>query len=92
MDLKKFFNVVVGARDNIPLKPQPDMLHLAMRQFNTTKTCFLMVGDTINDIASAKAANIESVAIAGGYTDVDVKTLKADYTLDNMRDIISLFK
>ena len=51
-----------------------------------------MVGDTINDIASAKAAHIVSVAIADGYADVDVKTLNADYTLDNMRDIISLFK
>ena len=92
MNLKKFFNVIVGARDSIPLKPQPDMLHLAMRQFNTTQTSFLMVGDTINDVASAKAAHIECVAIAGGYTDVDVKSLKADYALDNMRDIISLFK
>jgi len=92
MNLKKFFTVVVGARDNIPLKPQPDMLQLAMKQFNSIKTSFLMVGDTINDIDSAKAAHIESVAIAGGYTDVDVKTLNADYTLDNMRDIISLFK
>ena len=53
------------------------MLQLAMNQFNTTKTSFLMVGDTINDIASAKAAQIESVAIAGGYTDVDVKKLNA---------------
>ena len=51
-----------------------------------------MVGDTLNDIASARAAHIKSVAIAGGYTDVDLKTLEADYTLENMKDIISLFE
>ena len=28
MNLEKFFNVIVGARDNIPLKPNPDMVLL----------------------------------------------------------------
>ena len=82
----------MGARDNIPLKPQPDMVQLAMRQFDSINKSFVMVGDTINDIASAKAAHIKSVAIAGGYTDVDIQTLEADYSLENMKDIISLFE
>ena len=49
-----------------------------------------MVGDTSNDIDAAKAANIKSIAISGGYTHVNVNTLGADYTLDSMKEITKL--
>ena len=90
MSLKKFFTSVVGARDNIPLKPKPNMLLLAMKGFNTTNKIFYMVGDTSNDIDAARAANIKSVIIAGGYTDKDIKKLGATYTLENMKELIKL--
>ena len=90
MSLKKFFTSVVGARDNIPLKPKPNMLLLAMAGFKTTNKIFYMVGDTSNDIDAASAANIKSVIIAGGYTDKDIKKLGATYTLENMKDLIKL--
>ena len=90
MSLKKFFTSVVGARDNIPLKPKPNMLLLAMAGFKTTNKIFYMVGDTSNDIDAASAANIKSVIIAGGYTDKDIKKLGATYTLENMKELIKL--
>jgi len=92
MNLHKFFSVIVGARDNIPLKPLPDMVLLAMQEFKSTDTLFFMVGDTSNDIDAANAANIKSIAIKGGYTEVDVDKLGADFTFDSMKDIIDLFK
>jgi len=92
MNLHKFFSVIVGARDNIPLKPLPDMVFLAMQEFKSTDTSFFMVGDTSNDIDAANAANIKSIAIKGGYTEVDVDKLGADFTFDSMKDIIDLFK
>ena len=51
-----------------------------------------MVGDTSNDIDAAKAANIKSIAVNGGYTHVDINSLGADYTLETMEEIIDLFK
>jgi len=90
MSLKKYFTTVVGARDNIPLKPDPNMLLLAMEGFKTTNNIFYMVGDTSNDVEAAKAANIKSIVVAGGYTDKDVNRLGANYTLTNMKDIIKL--
>ena len=90
MKLSKFFTTIVGARDNIPLKPEPNMLVLTMEGFNTTNKIFYMVGDTSNDIDAAKAANIKSIAVAGGYTDKDVNNLGATHTLKNMKDIIKL--
>ena len=49
-----------------------------------------MVGDTSNDIDAAKAANIKSIVVKGGYTDKNVYKLGATHTLINIRDIISL--
>ncbi len=90
MNLNKFFTIIVGARDDIPLKPKPNMLLLAMKGFRTTNKMFYMVGDTSNDIDAAKAANIKSIIVAGGYTDKDVNKMGATHTLKNMKDIIKL--
>ncbi len=92
MSLDKFFDVVIGAQDNIPLKPKPDMIKLTINQFNSIKGSFFMVGDTSNDIDAAKSANIKSIAVNGGYTHVDINSLGADYTLDTMEGIIDLFR
>ena len=91
MSLDKFFEVVVGAQDNIPLKPKPDMILLTIDQFNSSNGSFIMVGDTSNDIDAAKSANIKSIAVNGGYTHVDINSLGADYTLETMEEIIDLF-
>ena len=91
MNLDKFFDVVIGAKDNIPLKPKPDMIQITINQFNSIKDSFFMVGDTSNDIDAAKAANIKSIAVNGGYTHVDINSLGADYTLETMEEIIDLF-
>ena len=88
MNLSKFFTTIVGARDNIPLKPKPNMLILTMEGFKTKNKTFYMVGDTSNDIDAAKAANIKSIALAGGYTDKDVYNLGATHAVKNMKDII----
>ena len=91
MSLDKFFKVIIGAQDNIPLKPNPDMILLTIDQFKSNDGTFFMVGDTSNDIDAAKSANIQSIAVNGGYTHVDIKSLGADYTLETMEDIIDLF-
>jgi phosphoglycolate phosphatase len=92
MSLDKFFDVIIGAQDNIPLKPKPDMIQLTINKFNSTKSSFFMVGDTSNDVDAAKSANIKSIAVNGGYTHVDINSLGADYTLETMEEIIELFE
>ena len=92
MSLDNFFDVIIGAQDYVPLKPKPDMIHLAINQFNSIEGYFFMVGDTSNDVDAAKSANIKSIAVNGGYTHVDINFLGADYTLESMEEIIYLFE
>ncbi len=40
MNLSKFFITIVGARDNIPLKPKPNMLILTMEVLTQQTKCF----------------------------------------------------
>ena len=91
MSLDNYFEVIIGAQDNIPMKPKPDMILLTIDQFNSNDKTFFMVGDTSNDIDAAKSANIQSIAVNGGYTHVDINSLGADYILETMEDIIDLF-
>ena len=92
MSLDNFFDVIIGAQNNIPLKPKPDMIELTINKFNSTQSSFFMVGDTTNDVEAAKSANIKSIAVNGGYTHVDINSLGADYTLETMEKIIELFE
>ena len=43
----------------------------------------IMVGDSINDILAAKNANVPSIGVTFGYTDVPMAELKPDVVIDN---------
>ena len=43
----------------------------------------VMVGDSINDILAAKNANVPSIGVTFGYTDVPMAELKPDVVIDN---------
>lgn len=47
----------------------------------------VMVGDSINDIASARNANIPSVGVTFGYTDVPMTELGPDVVIDSYDEL-----
>jgi phosphoglycolate phosphatase len=44
-------------------KPEPEMLHMILMATDVPATATLMVGDSMADIAMAKAAQIDSIAV-----------------------------
>ena len=46
-----------------------------------------MVGDSISDVASARAAGMGVVVIRGGYTSVPVEKLGADRVLESLVEL-----
>ena len=90
MNLSDNFDFIVGAKENVPLKPQRQMIDFICNQYNSNENEFIMVGDTNVDILAAKNAGISSVIVDGGYTNKDCKSLGADIYLNNMSELKSV--
>ena len=67
MDLLDTFDFVIGG-DSLPQrKPSPEPLLHVMNHFNKTPAQTLMIGDSRNDVESARSAEIDCVMLSYGY-------------------------
>ena len=62
-------DVVVGADGSRPLKPAPDGLLYAMEQLGVAPDNVWYVGDSAQDVMTARAAGVRSVAVTWGFQD-----------------------
>ena len=77
------FAAVVGA-DHAPApKPDPRHLFAAIAAAGGEPSRALMVGDSISDIAAARAAAIPSIVVSFGYTEIPAGELGADHLIDH---------
>lgn len=82
-----YFTTVVGARDDLPKKPDPAMLRKAIEGLGAEPTDVLVVGDSGADIGAAKAAGCRSVAIRHGYSRMPVEKLGADMVISTLSEL-----
>jgi phosphoglycolate phosphatase len=87
LGIAAYFNVVVGARDDLPKKPDPAMLRAAMALLGAEPAEVLIVGDSGADIGAAKAAGCRSVAIRHGYSRQPVDQLGADIVISALAEV-----
>ncbi len=59
-------------------KPDPDMLRLTIARAGGDTGHAIMVGDSMTDVATARAASIPVIAVDFGYTDTPPAQLGAD--------------
>lgn len=72
------FAAICG-RDTFPVcKPDPQHLTLTIEKAGGNRLMAIMVGDSVTDITTAKAAGIPVIAVPFGYTDVPVEKLDPD--------------
>jgi len=90
LDLARFFDVVVGADDAPAIKPDPAHVLVILDRLGVTPDQALMVGDSRNDILSARAAGIRSVALSFGYAHGPVEDLGADIVLHRFGDLLGV--
>ncbi|MFH1513694.1 MAG: HAD family hydrolase [Bacillota bacterium] len=62
-------HVAVGDNDNVPLKPEPDMLRLALQKLHVTPAHALYIGDAPTDYYAAKNAGANCILARWGYGD-----------------------
>jgi phosphoglycolate phosphatase len=68
-------------------KPDPQALLGTLRRAGGSLDSAIMVGDSLTDIATAKAAQMPVVAVDFGYTDVPVKDLGPDKVISHYRNL-----
>ena len=78
LKLRPRFHAICGADTLGVSKPAPTILNRTIERAGGDKTRAIMIGDSITDIATARAAGIPVIAVDFGYSDVPVAELKPD--------------
>ncbi|HEX6735423.1 MAG TPA: HAD-IA family hydrolase, partial [Azonexus sp.] len=69
MDLARYFDAVVSGDTTAYKKPHPEPILHACRQFGVAPQRNLHIGDSLNDIAAARAAGCAAFALPYGYNE-----------------------
>ncbi len=64
--LGDFIEIIVGGDEASP-KPAPDIFLLALERLGAAKESTMIIGDTINDVLAAEAAEIPVVVVASEF-------------------------
>lgn len=91
MGIAHYFSIVV-AGDTLPKKkPDPLPLTHTCRRFGIAPAHMLMVGDSVNDAAAARAAGCPVFCVPYGYNEgVDVRELDVDAIVESLFEATKL--
>lgn len=84
------FAVIAGPDTFGVRKPDPGHLLQAVARAGGLPESTIMVGDSIVDVATARAAKVPAVAVSYGYRDVDAAALGADRVVDRLDELPAL--
>ena len=83
LNMTSRFAAIVGPDAAPAPKPDPRHLAAAIAAAGGRMDRALMVGDSINDIAAARAAQVPSIVVSFGYTDIAPAELGADHLIEH---------
>jgi len=86
--LDRFFAVVYGAGRMSYVKPDARIFHDVVRDLDAKGG--IMVGDSITDVKTARAAQAPVILVSYGYTPEPAATLGGDAVTDDFRDVPAL--
>ncbi|MFK8068029.1 MAG: phosphoglycolate phosphatase [Gammaproteobacteria bacterium] len=86
------FSIVISG-DTLPKKkPDPDQILHAVETLGTTTERTLMVGDSVNDLRAARAANVPILCVTYGYNHGNnIADSNPDFLVDSLSEMIELF-
>ncbi|MEJ1297329.1 MAG: phosphoglycolate phosphatase [Candidatus Sedimenticola sp. (ex Thyasira tokunagai)] len=85
------FSIIISG-DTLPKKkPDPMPLLHAAKELNATPEESMMVGDSMHDVAAARAAGFQAVSVPYGYNHgVDIREANPDAVIDSLADLPEL--
>jgi phosphoglycolate phosphatase len=87
LGLSPRFKAVVGQDTFGMRKPDPAVLRLTIERAGGDPARAVMVGDSMTDVSTAKAAGIPIVAVDFGYTDVPPADFKAEKLISHFDEL-----
>jgi phosphoglycolate phosphatase len=91
LNLMQWVGVVVGGDTCERRKPDPQPLLFACESLSVAPSCALMVGDSINDVRAARAAQLPIICVPYGYNEgQDPRTLECDAMIDTLAELPEL--
>jgi phosphoglycolate phosphatase len=85
--LDRFMGAMIGASDRLPKKPEPEMLLAAISGVGHSTKDAVMVGDSIADFATARAAKVPVILVDFGYSRTPVRDLGADAVISHLDEL-----
>jgi phosphoglycolate phosphatase len=87
LGLSARFTAICGADTFGMQKPNPELLRRTIARAGGKSDAAVMVGDSISDIATARAAGVPVIAVDYGYTETPVGELGPDRVIGALRDL-----
>jgi HAD superfamily hydrolase (TIGR01549 family) len=86
--LNEYFEILMGRRPGIKIKPDAEPLEIIIDQFNGNKNTTVMIGDTEFDIGCGRNAGVDTIAVGYGYRDKDfLLNEKPTYFVDTVSEL-----
>ena len=88
LGLYQYFGVLVGGDTMKVRKPNPEPVLHACSELNVSVDDTLMVGDSVTDVESARAAGCDVICVTYGYSHgIPPERLGADQTVDSFAEL-----
>jgi len=87
LQLAQRFAVICGQDTFGIQKPDPEIFRQTVIRAGGEPVRAVMVGDSLTDIRTARAANVPVIAVDFGYTDVPIATLRPDRIISSFAQL-----
>lgn len=85
------FTAVLGQRENIPVKPAPEIIFDIMKTAETEAEEVLYVGDSGVDMQTARNAKVTSVGVTWGFRPkTELEVFSPDYIINEPKSLLKL--
>lgn len=87
------FAAIYGQREDVPIKPAPDIVYDILRDTGIAKEATLYVGDSGVDMQTAMNAGVESVGVTWGFrSEEELRENKAAHVVNSANDIYTILR
>jgi phosphoglycolate phosphatase len=87
LNLSRYFAAICGQDTFGIQKPDPQMLRLTIRRAGGEAQRAIMIGDSMTDVRTARAANVPVIAVDFGYSEVAPAALDADRLISSYTEL-----